>query len=341
MALSNTLHKLASPFLYRSGIYEKLWRRNGRPLDIVLVYHRVVDKAEASAGRFGIEKGITADVFEAQLRFMLKHFEPILASEVMNPERKKLRFAVTLDDGYEDNYFVAAPILDRLGIPATFYAVSDFVGTQRLFWWEQLADIVSETRVPSLDVTATLPDLTSCAELPAFFSMESEANRNRVYEQLSAAIRRDSHAAIPERLQALSLALKVGMREEGRKYPLMDWSQLRSLAARGHEIGGHTASHSNVFKLSDELMEYEIVTSSAMLENRLNLPMKTFAYPYGHFDDDSGRVRDALMRSGCKLAFTALNGVVSADSAEYALPRTCLNRRYDFACAYNVQNAIT
>lgn len=334
-----SLRKLASPLLYASGSYLRGWRRQAaeQPFTLVLVYHRVVAGRDAVKGHFGIEKGLAADVFEAQLRFMLRHFEPIRASQALEETTSTLRFAVTLDDGYADNYTVAAPILQRLGIPGTFFVVSDFVGTDRLFWWEQLAEVMRASRVPGLDVQTVLPELAAAGTLPQRLPLHTDALREHAYEALSRAIRTGPHVDVPRHMQRVSEALDVKPREDGRDYGLMDWAQLQTLVRQGHEIGGHTASHSNVVGLGADVIEYEIGASCREIENRLHTPVPCFAYPYGLFDHDDERVAKALWDRGCKIAFTGETGTICQQKNTYELPRTRLNRHYSFACAYNVQ----
>lgn len=337
-----TLRKLASPLLYASGSYLRGWRRQAaeRPFTLVLVYHRVVADRDAVQGQFGIEKGVAADVFEAQLRFMLRHFEPIRASQALEETSSALRFAVTLDDGYADNYTVAAPILQRLGIPATFFVVSDFVGTDRLFWWEQLAEIMRASRVPGLDVQAVLPEMTAAGTLPQRLPLHTDALREHAYEALSRAIRTGPHVDVPRHMQRLSEALDVKPREDGRDYALMDWGQLQSLVRQGHEIGGHTASHSNVVGLGADHIEREVLASCMQIATRLDAPVQSFAYPYGVFDRQMNVAARALASAGCRVAFSGDKGAVYPGARAYELPRAVLNRRYPFACAYNVQDSL-
>jgi peptidoglycan/xylan/chitin deacetylase (PgdA/CDA1 family) len=51
------------------------------------------------------------------------------------PLRREL--AITFDDGYEDNYLIAAPILKSMGLPATFFIATSFVGTESVAWWDE------------------------------------------------------------------------------------------------------------------------------------------------------------------------------------------------------------
>lgn len=46
--------------------------------------------------------------------------------------------SITFDDGYENNYSVAWPILRRYGIPAPFYLAINFIEKSRLYWVDQV-----------------------------------------------------------------------------------------------------------------------------------------------------------------------------------------------------------
>jgi peptidoglycan/xylan/chitin deacetylase (PgdA/CDA1 family) len=341
MSLYKTMHKLASPVLYQSGLYQRLWRARGlrEPFSFVVFYHRVVPDQPVNGSVFDIEKGISASAFELQMRFLRRHFKPVKASRIQSELGPEIGFAVTLDDGYEDNYRVAAPILKKLGIPATFYVVSDFVGSDRLFWWEQIADLMRRSARPELDLQAVI---TGCAAdgKTRCLPMLSDVERGRAYEQLCAGIRRGRHAEIPLRLRCAAEYLEVPLREHGRDYALMDWEQLNDLVRQGFEIGGHSATHCNVVDADEALLRRELIESLDHLEAKLDAPVESFAYPYGLFDASSDLVSDLLANTNCKVAYTVAQGVVSAASPAYELPRTRLNRPYNFACAFNVQDTL-
>lgn len=340
MSSARIFHKLASPLLFLSGAYGRRWQRCAlrQPFTIVLVYHRVVEDSASPPGRFSIERGTPASVFESQIRFMRRRFIPVQASQVLEDTGQSLRFAVTLDDGYEDNFRVAAPILRRLGVPATFFAVSDYVGSDRLFWWEQLAEMMRATRAPSIDLQTLLPD--SAAGDMIRLPLRTFGERRRAYDHVSRLLRQGAHSALPGGLERISQALDVRPRAHGRDYPLMDWKQLSALARQGFEIGGHTATHCNVARTDRALLQAEIVGSTRTLESRINAPVLSFAYPYGIHDPDDHGVSGMLREAGYRVAFTGAKGAVAASLDPFALPRLPVNRRFHFACAYNVQDAL-
>ena len=170
--------------------------------------------------------------------------------------------------------------------------------------------------------------------------MHSDTERGQAYEQLCAGIRQGRHADIPLKLQRAAEFLDVPVREQGRDYALMNWEQLNDLVRQGFEIGGHTATHCNVVDADKALLHRELIESLDHLEAKLDAPVESFAYPYGLFDASSKVVANLLERTNCKVAFTVDQGVVSAGSPAYELPRTRLNRPYHFACAFNIQDTL-
>ena len=336
------MHKIASPFLYKSGLYERIWRARSlkEPFSFVVIYHRVVADNATSEDLLGVEKGISALQFEQQMRFLLRHFTPVSASRIQPDLDREIKFAVTLDDGYEDNYLVAAPILKRLGIPATFYVVSDFVGTDRLFWWEQVAELMRQSKNQQLDMQAVVPELCRADNQTNVFPLRDHVEREYAYEQLCSRIREGPHANIALHVNSIAEYLDVPLREQGRHYGLMNWQQLRDLVGQGFEIGGHSASHCNVVGADESLLHRELIESANVIEKKVGALVESFAYPYGIFEASSKVVAGLLDRTNCKAAFTTAQGVVSAALPAYELPRMQLNRPYDFACAFNLQDSL-
>jgi peptidoglycan/xylan/chitin deacetylase (PgdA/CDA1 family) len=99
----------------------------------ILMYHRVVPKLD---GPDPSGNCITIHDFEEQLRWLSGHGYTCLpvatiAGAVAVEKADTLpahSFAITLDDGYRDNYEYAWPILRRYGFTATIFLVTDHIG---------------------------------------------------------------------------------------------------------------------------------------------------------------------------------------------------------------------
>lgn len=74
---------------------------------------------------------------------------------------------------------------------------------------------------------------------------------------------------------------------------LMDWNELEALLGAGWEIGSHSVSHPDLTRFDAAARERELGDSKAALEQRLQVPVRSFAYPYGRLDRT---VRDAAAR---------------------------------------------
>jgi peptidoglycan/xylan/chitin deacetylase (PgdA/CDA1 family) len=70
----------------------------------------------------------------------------------------------------------------------------------------------------------------------------------------------------------------------------MSWSQVRELQAAGMTIGAHSRTHRNLAGLEPAAVREELRTSRATLEERLGVPIRSMAFPYGkprvHFTSD-------------------------------------------------------
>ena len=62
----------------------------------------------------------------------------------------------------------------------------------------------------------------------------------------------------------------------------MSWDDLRSLVAQGFEIGSHSCGHADFGMISLEQAMRELRESRQRLERELNIPIRAFAFPYGH-----------------------------------------------------------
>jgi peptidoglycan/xylan/chitin deacetylase (PgdA/CDA1 family) len=69
-----------------------------------------------------------------------------------------------------------------------------------------------------------------------------------------------------------------------RELTPMSWTDLRSLAAAGWEIGSHSASHPRLTQLDDHALEAELRRSKAACERQLSGVCRSVAYPYGDVD---------------------------------------------------------
>src|ERR1700693_3674727 len=103
-----------------------VFARGFRSKMVIVAFHRVNDGMP--------EDGLTCSSakFEKFCRFFRSHFRVIpLWEQVAGRDGTQAlggTLSITLDDGYRDNFEVAAPILRKLDLPATFFVTTGFIG---------------------------------------------------------------------------------------------------------------------------------------------------------------------------------------------------------------------
>jgi len=112
-------------------------------LDAVLLRHSAVVVAFHRVQDTEVAEGLTVSVglFEAYCRFFQRYFNVVslgnLVDKLESGASLDRELAITFDDGYRDNFDHAAPILEKLGLPATFFIVTQWMGTEIVPWWDR------------------------------------------------------------------------------------------------------------------------------------------------------------------------------------------------------------
>ena len=100
--------------------------------------------------------------------------------------------------------------------------------------------------------------------------------------------------------------------------PLLTADQLQEMDAAGMEIGSHGSSHRDLTRLDDSELNAEIAMSKVVLEGIVGRTVRSFAYPYGRYDD---RVVEAVRRAGYESACTTGSGWALTGMDLYRLRR--------------------
>ena len=95
---------------------------------------------------------------------------------------------------------------------------------------------------------------------------------------------------------------------------VMTWEDLEQLKFAGFEIGCHSMTHPRLPELDDAKLGVEVVESKRLLEERLSIKVKHFAYPQGKHDE---RVKAAVKAAGYRAAWATKSG----EGGDFAMRR--------------------
>jgi len=100
--------------------------------------------------------------------------------------------------------------------------------------------------------------------------------------------------------------------------PMLDAADLRALAAAGCEIGAHTVTHPQLDCLTRAQARREVGDSRRALEDVLQAPVSSFAYPHGYHDR---AVRQLVVDAGYTSACAVRNALSHPADDVFALAR--------------------
>lgn len=268
-------------------------RLSARRAGIVLVYHGLAESAP------DLDRDVVpaheVSLFEEQLRHALRRYRVVPAHAILEAVRSRRRgerfpLAVTFDDDLSSHVTSAMPVLERLGVPATFFLCGASLERPHAFWWERLQ------RAVELGV-----DLTTVSETP--MSARSLALR---LEEADPRARAEAGNAL-QRLVGDDPP-HSGLRADG----------VRALAVAGFEIGFHTLRHDRLPPLGDEDLAAALTDGRSALEEACGCRLTAIAYPHGRADE---RVARAARAAGFELGFTGAGEPVQAGSDPMLLAR--------------------
>lgn len=230
---------------------------------------------------------------------------------------------VSFDDGYKDCLTISLPVLARHGAKAAFFLPTDFMTERTMFWWDRIAWAVKRTRLER--AVLAYPRRIE-------LDLSSDATRHAAMDVLNEVVKKTRAMDLPRFLASLDETLDVHIpREVERKLVdevLMTWDDARKLADAGMDIGSHTRTHRVLQTLEWEDHNGELAGSRRILQERLDRPVRSIAYPVGYSLDDRSDLRRAVIEAGYEVGFSCRSGVLGptlpfarAHHDPYDLPR--------------------
>lgn len=310
---------------------------------LVLMYHRVIPRSEG--GRF-LQPGMYVEpkTFEVHLRFLKRYFDvrpvnDLPAEECPKKPSGKIKHTcyLTFDDGWEDFYRYAYPLLVKYQIPAMVFLPTGFIGTTRRFWTERLGHLCA-----SSEQRGTFSALREFALQTLPLSDGIAGSGTDFLEALIRHLKTYRLKEIETVLEELEAHFSNGAAHEGRDF--LRWEEIKEMQRSGLvTFGSHTESHMLLNTLSDEEVAYELVNSKrAILARRASaISNLSFCYPNGNYN---AVAIAALDRVGYRCGFTTRSGWNTPATSRFELKRVGVHQ--DIAAseallAYRIFSAAT
>ena len=216
---------------------------------------------------------------------------------------------ITFDDGYRSVHDLALPVLQELGLPATVFVTSGYIGEGNM-WNDRIIEAVQSIRDMRIDLTDH--GLGS-------YMLDTPESRKQSLGRLTER----SKYLPPAARQALVDRLENLAGDEMTSGLMLTPRMILNLQRNGIGIGAYTVTHPILTSLDDASAKIEISNGKEHLEAILGTPVRLFAYPNGKVGKDYDARHVAMVRdAGFDAAFTTAIGAITRDQDRYQLPRS-------------------
>lgn len=285
------------------------------PRPAILMYHRI---AVETFDPWGL--AVSPEHFAAQLEWLSDNrtIVPLaeFAARLRDGTLPADAIALTFDDGYTCAAEVAAPLLERAGLPATIFIPPELIERGQPFWWDELKDLVLGNDAGFLTIDGARVSLGARCSGDHHWRPGAKPGtpRQAAFHRIWESLREKTPAEIDA---AMADIRRQSNAEEGDARP-MSPTQVRETASERIEFGSHAIAHPWLSSLTSAEKAREIRDSVEACEKLSGARPTTFAYPYGNLDAESERI---VEEAGFACACATLGRSVSARSRLFALPR--------------------
>ncbi len=298
--------------------------RNHRGL--ILFYHRFND---GSTGH--LLPSLHVREFEKQVAHLKRMYSVVPMDDVADTVAEGMPFgspvvAITIDDGYRDNYTLAYPVLKKHDVPALVYLTAGLIDTNRGLWLDDMEFALTHARENRLSLPEVFGDRLvdiSTAEGKGFALKE-------LYRVMLPCDNGERGRVVDALIQSLGLTAEDLSR---RERTMMTWDEVKEMAANGVAFAAHTLTHPFLPVLSGDEAQNEIRESRVRIEEKLGGEVRHFAIPNGKPQDFTEDLRDYCRRIGFQTVVTTDSGSVSGGDDLFSLRRVIPPPpMYYFAC---------
>lgn len=241
----------------------------------ILVYHGI-DLADSRRynTKFISQKRLSAHIEQFKKYFKIVPLEEIFQGKACS----EFKLALSFDDGYENNLKYALPVLRHHGVPAT-YCITGVTDTEDPILWADYLDIIARESGRQL----TIDGITYKSKKIRPWGFYSYVDPSGLHLKSKAL------ASGQQFKQKLMAELRTCM-NLAQLAPYQDyWCQLKrhqieQLSQHSYiNIVSHGYHHDSLANISFESACTDMLKSKLFLENIIQKPIDSFAYPDGSY----------------------------------------------------------
>lgn len=291
----------------------------------ILCYHGVTNKKSYGIENYS-QKHIHYKIFRKQLKIIKNSNQVISMDDVVkmydsSSHSKENLVAITFDDGFKNNFEIAAPILDDFNFKATFYITSGLIGTNKLFWVDQLENSINHYKKSNFKIVLNdeifdfktktkFNKINALNFIKKYCKQIENTEKNRVVEYVN-------NLCEGETFKTKNIS----------NYEIMNWKDIKKInQEKNFIIGGHSLKHDLFSKIETESqLKQDIETSIELIQNKIGHKTTHYSYPEGQSIHFNKKIIKILKGNGIRCCPTAIDGTNDGSEDLFSLKRIMPN----------------
>ena len=238
---------------------------------ILIVYHTVCDEVPVHIRHLYQPRSLKR--FTEDLQFLCRYYDPVdllrLKEITLSREKpKKNIFFVSFDDGLSEFFTHAAPVLLKMGVPATCFLNSAFIDNKDLFYRYKVSILIEgiQKHKEKKEFWQDFHGLKEKFGIPQGY-----------YRTVFLNLDQNSIPFIDEAAKLIQIDFKDYLK---KNKPYLTSEQIRELIAKGFTFGAHSINHPDFRKLPDSEKRNQTLSSVEEVGEKFNLSHRIFAFPF-------------------------------------------------------------
>lgn len=302
-------HHLRSIFFNKAS---RLTQTSHVPFGAVLMLHRI-DTPDENGIWFNQHLKMSPKAIEEMVKYARSRGCEFVSLDNITQHRRiweqpRKLIAITLDDGYRDNFVNGTPIFRKLNIPFCIYICTKMIEGKMLYWWEILEKIILENE------KVVLADNRE-------FDSSSKPKKEQAFLDIREIILKSPQKNLQDNLETLFknyiIDYKLGNDNLG-----LTWQQIKELLKDSLcTIGNHTYSHNAFTGCTDDEIKEDIARAAREMRKHTGFEMKHFAFPFGEATAVSQHDIELVKNLGFRTSATTKDGLVCYGTDPLEIPR--------------------
>lgn len=284
----------------------------------IFLFHGVIKKNSFKVRNYN-SKHILEKNFYKILKKIKKHGNILPLKDICKMIKSGINlpqntYAITFDDGFENNYSVAAPILVDLKIPASFYFSSEFIENNSMSWIDKIEYALEKIKSGQVYLPTSKKKYN-------FFDVKSKIT---LLKLIRKKLKKNFNINLDHFVNDFydQLRLKKINQLDTQIDQKINWLKVKKLSNESlFDIGGHSHRHLSFGSLTRNEIKSEISKSVSLFNKKANLILDQYSYPEGQKIDFNNFVIYTLKQKGIKICPTAISGINNFNTSFFHLKR--------------------